>query len=206
VYFDAPAVGEDGECTAMATEVRDADHSYSITPGDDTREFQLEGRACKAMKPVGADPNEPAEVAAAPLPFDDLTTRAADAVEVAAARVLRNVKAKAPPPPKPPKGKGGPVPTEETPTEEEAPEAPRTSTVAETAVNGATFPVDDEGRPVVAFSERGIPVDPSHPNDWGTGAGGVYLTDGESTVVGAVVAPLGDVQLRLFDVASASWQ
>jgi len=82
-----------------------------------------------------------------------------------------------------------------------------TETVAETVVNGAIFPVDvDDGRPVVAFSERGIPVDPANPTQWGSGAGGIYLTDGESTVVAAVVAPLGAIQLRVYDPASGDWR
>ena len=76
-----------------------------------------------------------------------------------------------------------------------------------TVVNGATFPVDaTDGRPVIAFSEQGIAVDPANPTAWGSGAGGIYLTDGDSTVVAALVAPLGEVQLRMFDTASGTWK
>jgi hypothetical protein len=106
-------------------------------------------------------------------------------------------------------GKGAPTPPKapkpEPPAKGEKP--PREATVAETVVNGATFPVDaNDGRPVVAFSERGIPVDPSNPTEWGAGAGGLYLTDGDATVVAALVSALGDVQLRVFDPASADWR
>ena len=74
-------------------------------------------------------------------------------------------------------------------------------------MNGATFPVDPmDGRPVVAFSERGVAVDPASPTSWGSGAGGVYLTDGDTSVFAAVVGPLGDVQLRVFDEGSATWR
>jgi hypothetical protein len=84
----------------------------------------------------------------------------------------------------------------------------RSATVAETVVNGSTFPVDGaSGRPVIAFSELGIPVDPANPNAWGSGAGGVYLTDANDTAVfAALVEPLGDVKLRAYDPASQTWK
>jgi len=74
-------------------------------------------------------------------------------------------------------------------------------------VDGATFPIDPaSGQPVVAFSERGIPVDPSDPSSLGSGAGGIYLTDGDTIVTAAVVAPLGEVQVMTFDPASNTWK
>ena len=79
--------------------------------------------------------------------------------------------------------------------------------VADVVVNGATFPLDEEsGRPVIAFSERGIPVDPSNPTNWGGGAGAIYMTDGRNTVYAAVVQPLGNVQLRVFDNVKGEWR
>ena len=49
-----PARAEaDGGCAAMAVEVRDTDHSYSITDGDQQREFKLLCKACKKVKPFG---------------------------------------------------------------------------------------------------------------------------------------------------------
>ncbi len=78
--------------------------------------------------------------------------------------------------------------------------------LVEAVVNGSTFPVDEAtGRPMIAFSERGIPVDPEHPTSWGSGAGAIYLTDGTETVYAAVVAPMGDIKLRKYDSASGSW-
>src|SRR5262245_2943649 len=56
VYFntaDAPAEGAGGECPPIAVEVRDADHSYSITPGDTTSEFRLPSDACAKVKQYG---------------------------------------------------------------------------------------------------------------------------------------------------------
>ena len=132
------------------------------------------------MKPVGADPNAAPEIDV-PLPNDDLAARAPDAAEIADGRWPGQGRRK--PRPGSPNG---------------------TDTIAETVVNGASFPVDADGRAVVAFSERGIPVDPNDPTSWGSGAG-VYLTDGE-TVVGAVVSPLGKVQMHVFDIGISTWQ
>jgi hypothetical protein len=79
--------------------------------------------------------------------------------------------------------------------------------VADVVVNGATFPIDEaSGRPVIAFSERGIPVDPQNPTNWGSGAGAIYMTDGKNAVYAAVVQPLGNVQLRMFDNVSGEWR
>jgi prepilin-type N-terminal cleavage/methylation domain-containing protein len=79
--------------------------------------------------------------------------------------------------------------------------------LAEVTVNSSTFPIDAaSGRPVVAFSERGVPVDPSNPTSWGSGAGAIYMTDGRSTVYAAVVQPLGNVQLRVHDNVSGEWR
>jgi hypothetical protein len=74
-------------------------------------------------------------------------------------------------------------------------------------VNGSTFPVDEaSGRPVIAFSERGIPVDPSNPTSWGSGAGAIYLTDGKEAVYAAVVQPMGGVKLRKYEPGTGEWR
>jgi len=239
VYFNPPSVDADGNCGAAAVEVRDADHSYSITDGDDSHEFRLPSSACRNVAPVGertaADPSA-SETATLPMPQEDLAVRAPDASAVGAvtktvASVVGNtasagagsvgaaastVAAVAGGTPAPSsdgsgsedggsdssgKGSGKAV------TVADANSAVvRSSTVQETAVNGATFPVDPvSGRAVVAFSEHGIPVDPADPNAWGSGAGGIYLTDGTSTFA-ALVAPLGDVKLRAFDAGSQTWK
>lgn len=229
VYFNPPATGADGSCAAMAVEVRDVDHSYSITPGDESREFKLSSQACETVKPVGADPNATPAIAAVGLPTTDMTTRAPDALASTVGAVTDTTTAvvggltgsgssgsgssgegssgegssgSGSGSSSSGTGSGG---TTSVATTAEVPA--RAATVAATAVNGATFPVDpSDGRPVVAFSERGIPVDPAHPTAWGSGAGGVYLTDGDSTVIAAVVQPLGEVQLRVFDPGSGTWK
>lgn len=225
VYFNPPSVDGNGECGAVAVEVRDADHSYSITAGDDTREFHLPAGACSKVTPYGAS-DSPGETVVVPMPLEDLAVRAPDAGSVGAvvssvASGVGNAVAAAAP-----GGSSGNSGSSSSSSEDEGEDegstasassasaaaasvdaATRSATVAETAVNGATFPVDAEsGRPVIAFSERGIPVDPTNPTSWGSGAGGVYLTDGSSTVYAALVAPLGDVKLRVFDTASQSWK
>jgi prepilin-type N-terminal cleavage/methylation domain-containing protein len=194
VYFNPPSVDGNGECGAAAVEVRDADHSYSITPGDDTKEFHLPASACKKVTPYG-DGGSAEAVPDVPMPGDDLAVRAPDTGVVAAVGSAPSAAAAS--------GSSGSTPS----SSGSGSAAVSRSAVSETVVNGATFPVDPvSGRPVVAFSERGIPVDPSNPNAWGTGAGGIYLSDGASAVYAALVQPLGDVQLRAFDRASGSWK
>jgi type II secretion system protein H len=74
-------------------------------------------------------------------------------------------------------------------------------------VNGTTFPLSDvAGIPALAFTERGVPVDLDTPTAWGTGAGSVYVTDGEQVVYAASVAPLGSVRERRFDTVTNGWQ
>ena len=230
VYFNtAEAPAADGSCPTLGVEVRDVDHSYSITPGDTTRELHLPSDACDKVKPFDAVSDVTPEIAAVSLPADDQATRAPDVASAAAAS--GNAQGNA-------NGGSGSAnsgsgssnsgngnsgssnsgsgnananlgnASAATPNASTVAQAvARSATVAETVVNGATFPVDaNDGRPVVAFSERGIPVDPANPTQWGSGAGAVYLTDGESTVVAAVVAPLGGIQLRVFDPASGEWR
>jgi hypothetical protein len=79
--------------------------------------------------------------------------------------------------------------------------------VAATATNGTTFPMsEDAGVPAIAFNERGIPVSPDSPDEWGSGAGAVYLTDNESAVYAAVLSPMGEVGVRRYEPATASWK
>jgi prepilin-type N-terminal cleavage/methylation domain-containing protein len=240
VYFNAPSVDGNGNCAAVAVEVRDVDHSYSITEGDQTTEFHLPDSACTKVKPfdpsaASSDSAEAAAAAPVPMPREDLAVKAPDAAEVGAvaagasgavsgavAAAANTVGAIA--------GSGsgssgsgssGSSGEDSSGSDDSGNDGqgkalaagqdglpPRTSTVAETAVNGATFPVDTvSGRPVIAFSERGIPVDPSNPNSWGSGAGGMYLTDSSgSTIVAALVEPLGDVKMRTYDPASQTWK
>jgi prepilin-type N-terminal cleavage/methylation domain-containing protein len=224
VYFNPPSVDANGDCGVAAIEVRDADHSYSITPGDDTREFRLPSSACQKVKPVAASD----AAAPMPMPREDLAVRAPDAglvgavADTATTAVTGLVGSLT--------GSGSGSSGSSSSGEDSGSggsgsedsgsggkgsgkasamtvaEVPRASTVSQTVVNGATFPVDaNSGLPVIAFSEHGIPVDPADPNAWGSGAGGIYLTDGTSTFA-ALVAPLGDVKLRAYDPASQTWQ
>ena len=83
----------------------------------------------------------------------------------------------------------------------------RTATIAETVVNGATFPIDAvSGRPVIAFSERGVrSIPPARPVGQRRRRD---LPDRRrlDTVYAAVVSPLGDVQLRVFDAGTSGWR
>ena len=215
VYFNPPQAEASGGCAAMAVEVRDADHSYSITNGDTTREFQLSSGACEKVKPFAADSAQNADIAAVPLPVEDLAASTAAAASSNSGTGNANgnngnangVSGNGNGNGNSGNGNGNGGSNTASVTGSPATIAEsQPATVAESVVNGATFPVDaTDGRPVVAFSERGIPVDPANPTEWSSGAGAIYLTDGDSTVVAAVVAPLGAVQLREFDTGSASW-
>lgn len=73
--------------------------------------------------------------------------------------------------------------------------------------DGTTLPVGvDIGVPAVAFSPQGAPVAVDTPNEWGTGAGGIYLTDNESLVLAVLVMPLGEVKVQALDAASGTWK
>jgi prepilin-type N-terminal cleavage/methylation domain-containing protein len=77
-----------------------------------------------------------------------------------------------------------------------------------TALNaGTTIPIDPTlGVPVVAFSPQGSPVTIASPSNWGSGAGGVYLTDNDKMVLAVLVQPLGDVRTMAFDTGSGQWK
>jgi prepilin-type N-terminal cleavage/methylation domain-containing protein len=238
VYFNPPSVDGNGSCGAAAVEVRDADHSYSITPGDQTREFHLPASACNKVTPLGSA-GAAGKLAAVPMPIDDLAVRAPDAglvgaVASSAAAAAQNAAGSVGSigstvvgglTGSGSSGSGSSSSGEDSSGEDSGSGSnsgsgksgsaasttvaalARSSTVSETVVNGATFPVDAaSGRPVIAFSERGIPVDPADPSAFGAGAGGIYLTDGDSTVYAALVQPLGDIQLRGFDQATGTWK
>lgn len=73
--------------------------------------------------------------------------------------------------------------------------------------DGTTIPVDATlGVPVLAFAPQGMPVTIADPSNWGTGAGGVYLTDNDQMVLAVVVEPLGDVRTFAYDNASGKWK
>ena len=62
------------------------------------------------------------------------------------------------------------------------------------------------GVPVVAFSPQGAAVAADTPAEWGTGAGGIYVTDNDDTVVAVLVMPLGSVKMQKLDPASGEWR
>jgi hypothetical protein len=79
--------------------------------------------------------------------------------------------------------------------------------LSDSVANGSTFPVSEgEGVPGVAFNERGIPVSLDSPGDWGSGAGAVYMTDGEGALYASVLSPLGEVSIAHYDSGSGTWK
>ncbi|MEX2204973.1 MAG: prepilin-type N-terminal cleavage/methylation domain-containing protein [Myxococcota bacterium] len=198
VYFNERSVDASGNCGPAATMVRDADRTYTVTAGDDVHDVTLPKEACEKVKPY--DESASSTLGELRLPLEDLSTRSLGLLGLT-------------------EGEGEAEGEEEdssgsgssgsgssgTGSGEES--TVSTTRVADVVVNGATFPIDDEtGRPVIAFSERGIPVDPSNPTSWGSGAGAIYMTDGRSTVYAAIVQPLGNVQLRVFDSVRGEWR
>ena len=79
--------------------------------------------------------------------------------------------------------------------------------VKDIVTNGTTFSVSStDGVPAIAFNERGIPVSPDSPQEWGTGAGAVYITDNENAVYAAVVSPMGEVEVQRYEPVTATWR
>ena len=182
VYFNETTVDADGRCGPAATLVRDSDRTYSVTAGDDVRDVALPEGGCERVKQYGAAAS--ASLGGLLLPVEDLSTRALE--------LLGGVSSSG-------SGSSG--------SGISGSGSASVTKVADAVVNGATFPIDPaSGRPVVAFSERGIPVDPENPTNWGSGAGAIYITDGRSTVYAALVQPLGSVQLRVYDHVTGAWR
>jgi len=74
-------------------------------------------------------------------------------------------------------------------------------------LDGSTLPNSAVlGVPVVAFSPQGAAVAADTPAEWGTGAGGIYVTDNDDTVLAVLVGPLGSVKMQKFDPASGEWK
>jgi prepilin-type N-terminal cleavage/methylation domain-containing protein len=189
VFFNDRNAGGNG-CGSAATVVRDADRSYSITAGDDVRDVEFEYSVCRVARPFG-DPTTVVD-SSIPLPTQDLAVRAIGGVGGIVGGLVGGLGGIV----------GGLVGGGGGGGGGAAP-----AMLADTVVYGSTFPIDPaSGRPVVAFSERGIPVDPQTPTQWGSGAGAMYVTDGRETVYAALVQPLGDVQLRVYDRVAGDWR
>jgi len=204
VLVNDPTVDAAGNCGPFAVVVRDSDRNYQVSAGDRQVDVLLSPKACAKVKLYGQDGTS-SPYADLKLPNEDLTTRASDMAGGVVGELVGGIVG----------GLGG---SEEEEDDEESSgpgssgrsgssgSSARTATVADTIENGTTFPTDDaSGRPVLAFSERGIPVDPHNPTRWGSGAGAIYITDGHETVYAAVVEPLGSIKLRKYDSA-AGWR
>jgi len=73
--------------------------------------------------------------------------------------------------------------------------------------DGSTLPDSAVlGVPVAAFSPQGAAVATDTPAEWGTGAGGIYVTDNDNVVLAVLVMPLGSVKMQKLDVASGEWR
>jgi prepilin-type N-terminal cleavage/methylation domain-containing protein len=72
---------------------------------------------------------------------------------------------------------------------------------------GSSLPIDPaKAVPIVAFAPQGSPVSTIDVNNWGVGAGGMYLTDNDELLIGVIVQPLGDVRVVTYDPAATDWK
>jgi prepilin-type N-terminal cleavage/methylation domain-containing protein len=79
--------------------------------------------------------------------------------------------------------------------------------VMASTVSGMTIPVDpDYGVPMIGFSPQGAAVTRLAPDNWGGGAGGVYVTDNDEMLLAVVVQPLGDVKTLAYDEGAGQWR
>lgn len=91
-------------------------------------------------------------------------------------------------------------------SEDDMSESEPNTTLAD-LTDGTTIPDSaDLGVPVVAFSPQGAPVAVDTPAEWGTGAGGIYVTDNDSMVLAILIAPLGSVKVQKLDPADGKWK
>jgi prepilin-type N-terminal cleavage/methylation domain-containing protein len=75
-----------------------------------------------------------------------------------------------------------------------------------TIPGNTTFAIDlVTGLPAVGFNPQGIPVALDTPNDWSTGAGSYYITDGDQAVYAVTLLPLGGVRVRVYRPTLGDW-
>jgi prepilin-type N-terminal cleavage/methylation domain-containing protein len=73
--------------------------------------------------------------------------------------------------------------------------------------NGTTLPIDPVlGVPVIGFTPQGSPVRSDTPTDFGSGAGGVYLTDNDGMVLAVIVRPMGEIRTMVLDSGTERWR
>jgi type II secretory pathway pseudopilin PulG len=192
VLFQKEEVG-DGERSAFALIVRDNDRSYSLTGPDDVETFKLDPRLRPEVRQYG-------EALAAPI-YETMLAPVADRSTAVAVDGGGSSSGNSG------EGSGTSGSTDRVSSTTSALLSTARETVKDAVKNGTTFEVSDkEGVPAIAFNERGIPVSLDAPQDWGSGAGAVYLTDNANAVYAAVLSPLGEVSTSRYDAATGTWK
>jgi prepilin-type N-terminal cleavage/methylation domain-containing protein len=207
VYVNDPTVDANGDCGPVAVIVRDLDHNYALSDGDVQQSISLSPEACQKVKQYGeGDTATPYQ--SVTLPVEDLAARAGELIgAVLTSSEDSGSDSGESESEDSGSGSSGSGSTGSGTTSTSSGKTARAATVSESVVNGSTFPIDQEsGRPVIAFSERGIPVDPRTPTRWGSGAGAIYLTDGKDALYAAIVNPLGSIKLKKYEAASNTWR
>jgi uncharacterized membrane protein YgcG len=217
----------DGTHGTLALIVRDADGSYTLTPPDSVEEFKFDANVPSKVRQYAVGEEPPIYESMTP-PFQDRSEIALGEDEGTAqgqddeeddssgsgssgsSGKGSGKSGKGSGKSGKGSGKSGKRKGKDSPSEPEAisddPGAGQ-EPVSAIATNGTTFPVsEDEGVTAIAFNERGIPVSPDSPEDWGSGAGAVYVTDNESAVYAAVVSQMGEVSVSRYDPGTATWK
>jgi type II secretory pathway pseudopilin PulG len=184
----------DGERSPFALIVRDTDRSYSITAPDSVETFTLDPSTSPDVRQYGEAPGDPIYAEMVP-PREDRS----QLVESNSGSGSSGSGSSG--------SSGSGSGSSGSSGSGSSGSSRSTETVKDTVTNGTTFSVSEEvGAPTIAFNERGIPVSPDSPQDWGSGAGAVYMTDNEKAVYAAVVSPLGEVSLVRYDANAQSWK
>ncbi len=188
ILFQQEDVDPFGRRTPFALIVRDRDASYSVTPADDVRPFVLPEHLGKKITQYG-EGNE--------LPYAGAMKLASGDYSEKIHAYLENVVSGS--------GCSGSECTYESLLMDDEDES--SLAVSEEVLNGTTFAVHEgTGVPAIAFSPRGVPVALGAPNQWGTGAGAVYITNNREAVFVAILSPMGEVSIKKFRPGTGSWQ
>jgi type II secretory pathway pseudopilin PulG len=194
----------DGERSPFALIVRDTDRSYSLTDPDSVETFALDANIREEVRQYGEAPGSPIYEDMVP-PQEDRSQLVQSGLDSGGllGGVTQELGGLLGGGGSSGSGSGSSGSGSSSGSSTIQPREP----VMDTVTNGTTFPVSGEAEaPAIAFNERGIPVSPDSPQDWGSGAGAVYMTDNEKSVYAAVLSPLGEVSLGRYDASTRSWK
>ena len=208
IYFnDSSQPNANGTRAPIATMVKDNDSTYSITTGDESEDLEWASGTVDAVTMYGEHPNATAPLAdSARLPALDQATRLASSLVGGTVAPVVSPGNSGGSGSNSGPGNSGSTPAASNANANSRVATTRSETLSDSLSKGTTFPEDSSSqRPGFAFNPRGIAVDLNSPQNFGSGAGAVYLTDNNKSVFAAVVMPLGEIKMRRLD-ATGEWQ